>query len=176
MSISSGGADEAIITTDEHPFHIIGKGFVPAAQLKVSDVVRLAGDKTASVVGVKRNNIGQLAYNLTVSNDHTYFVGRKNVWVHNVCNVTYIAKEGGTHAGQLRQFLSWTPKQLQKSIKSFDKLIADHQSWIADPTSKIPNFNSFSAEHQKNILHHWSEDAKRAQDLKDIAQDVLDEF
>ena len=83
-----GEGSEEIITTDEHPFYVEGKGFTPAAKLTLGDVVRLAGDRLSVVGNFKRNFNGQLAYNLSVLNDHTYFVGQSRAWVHN-CDVNY---------------------------------------------------------------------------------------
>ncbi len=91
-------------------------------------------------------------------------------------SATQIAREGGKHAGQLNQFLKQTPEQLQKTIRSFDKQIAKHEGWIKDPSSKVKNFNELSPEHQQNLLHHWQQDIARHQELKSIAQDVLNEL
>ena len=88
-------------------------------------------------------------------------------------NATRIAQEGGKHAGQLRQFMKQTPEQLQKTINSFDKNIAKHEGWIANPESKVPNFSQLRPEHQENLIHHWQQDVSRHQELKSIAQDVL---
>jgi RHS repeat-associated protein len=88
-------------------------------------------------------------------------------------SATQIAQEGGRHAGQLGQFLKQTPDQLQRTIRSFDKNIAKHEGWIADPASKVQNFSQLRTEHQQNLLHHWQQDIIRHQELKSIAQDVL---
>jgi RHS repeat-associated protein len=88
-------------------------------------------------------------------------------------SATQIAQEGGRHAGQLQQFLKQTPDQLQRTIRSFDKLIAKHEGWIADPASKVPNFSQLRPEHQQNLLHHWRQDIARHQELRSIAQDIL---
>ena len=79
---------EEIITTDEHPFYVVGKGFTPAAKLVLGDFIKLAGERLSVVGNLKRNFKGQPAYNLAVANDHTYFVGQSRALVHN-CNVDY---------------------------------------------------------------------------------------
>ncbi len=108
---NADGKLETITTTLEHPFHVQGKGFVTAGTLK-------AGMKVTSwqprpppvqVVGYgKADSTGHLlvkaitvvrdglkpwrAYNLSVENDHTYFVGKSRAWVHNsgddLCGMT----------------------------------------------------------------------------------------
>jgi hypothetical protein len=84
-----------------------------------------------------------------------------------------VARAGGRHAGQLRQFMKQTPDQLRKSIASFEKNIAKHEGWIKDPTSKVANWADLSPQHQQNLLHHWGQDIERARELRSIAEDVL---
>jgi RHS repeat-associated protein len=83
VEIDTGEATEALLTTDEHPFYVQGKGFIDAEDLGEGDVVQLAGGDTATVTGNRVVQKAQLAHNLTVANDHTYFVGEAKVWVHN---------------------------------------------------------------------------------------------
>lgn len=83
-----------------------------------------------------------------------------------------IAQEGGRHAGQLKQFLKQDATQLGRSIRKFDKNIAKHEKWITDPKSKIPEWNTFSAERQANTIHHWQQDIARARELQSIAKEV----
>jgi hypothetical protein len=94
-------------------------------------------------------------------------------WFRAEKGATQIAQEGGRHAGQLQQFLKQTPDQLQRTIRSFDKQIAKHEGWIADPASKVPNFSQLRPEHQQNLIHHWKQDIARHQELRSTAQDVL---
>src|SRR5262249_55943396 len=93
------GATESIETTPEHPFHVSGRGFVPAGSLKPDDavsreaagilsVVRLIPglSGTSEVLRVKNLTFEKrpfLAYDLEVGQDHTFFVGTAGVWVHN---------------------------------------------------------------------------------------------
>jgi len=94
-------ADKAITTTLEHPFWVVGHGFTPARDLHVGDrVAAFAAQNPLLAVSSRFNDTsGALlvkalsieasgvapwtAYNLTVAEDHTYFVGESNVWVHN---------------------------------------------------------------------------------------------
>jgi RHS repeat-associated protein len=63
-----------------------------------------------------------------------------------------------------------TVRQLERSIRSFDKLIEQHMNWIKNPVSKIKDWSSLSPLKQKNILFHWNEDVKRAQAYKIISE------
>lgn len=76
---------EEIVTTDNHPFYVQGRGFINAGSL-------LVGDKLVSVNGedlivedyyIKLTEEPVSVYNFQVENFHTYFVGDCAVWVHN---------------------------------------------------------------------------------------------
>ncbi|MFR9238756.1 MAG: polymorphic toxin-type HINT domain-containing protein, partial [[Eubacterium] siraeum] len=76
---------EEIVTTDNHPFYVQGRGFIKAEGLFV-------GDKLISVDGkdliVETHDIEQCekpitVYNFKVEDYHTYFVGNCKIWVHN---------------------------------------------------------------------------------------------
>ncbi len=76
---------EEIVTTDNHPFYVQGRGFINAGSL-------LVGDKLISVNGedlfVEKHRVEEFdepvaVYNFQVEDYHTYFVGESAVWVHN---------------------------------------------------------------------------------------------
>ena len=83
---------EEIVTTDNHPFYVQGRGFINAGSL-------LVGDKLISVNGedlfVEKHRVEELdepvdVYNFQVEDYHTYFVGDCAVWVHNAeCGGSY---------------------------------------------------------------------------------------
>ena len=76
---------EEIVTTDNHPFYVQGRGFINAGSL-------LVGDKLISVNGedlfvekhyIEETDVPVDVYNFQVEDHHTYFVGESAVWVHN---------------------------------------------------------------------------------------------
>ena len=76
---------EEIITTDNHPFYVQGRGFINAGNL-------LVGDKLISVNGedlfvekhyIEETDVPVDVYNFQVEDHHTYFVGECCAWVHN---------------------------------------------------------------------------------------------
>ena len=90
---------EEIVTTDNHPFYVQGRGFIEAGKL-------LVGDKLISVNGedliIEEFFIEETVepvdvYNFQVEDYHTYFVGENEVWVHNAecvgANGTQISSE-----------------------------------------------------------------------------------
>lgn len=73
-----GVAAETLVTTQEHPFYVEGKGFVPAGSLCIGNsIVTRAGPPLV---------VKSVTWNRRVEDDHTYFVGKTNggTWVHNV--------------------------------------------------------------------------------------------
>jgi len=84
------------------------------------------------------------------------------------------AKAGGTHAGFLNNYAGRTPAELQKAIASIEKQIAEHQSWIANPRAKIPNFGSLDPRQQAALINSkWPGDIARQQDQIDILKGLL---
>ena len=76
---------EEIVTTNNHPFYVQGRGFIDAGSL-------LVGDKLVSVNGedlivedyyIELTEEPVSVYNFQVEDFHTYFVGDCAVWVHN---------------------------------------------------------------------------------------------
>ena len=87
---------EEIVTTDNHPFYVQGRGFIEAGHL-------LVGDKLVSVNGedliiedyyLELTEEPVSVYNFQVEDFHTYFVGDCAVWVHNAeCKVSPSRRE-----------------------------------------------------------------------------------
>lgn len=71
-----------IEATEEHPFWKQSVGWVTARSLTSGDVIATAeGDLV--VREVKRVNQPLNVHNITVANDHNYFVSKYGLWVHN---------------------------------------------------------------------------------------------
>jgi len=65
-------------------------GWLQAGQLRPGDRLRTAGGKAVTVVRVRWNVGSAPVYTLTVARDHTFFVGRAQVLVHNADNAECI--------------------------------------------------------------------------------------
>nr|MBA3823037.1 hypothetical protein [Ktedonobacterales bacterium] len=74
---------EVLHTTTEHPFLTAELGWVNAQDLKAGEHVRRADGSLGVVVGTKVVAGEAVRYNLTVEEDHTYFVGVGRWVVHN---------------------------------------------------------------------------------------------
>lgn len=80
--------DERLICTLDHPFYVIGKCWVNASDLVSGDVLLTANGINAivrSTTVYSEQYAPVMVYNLTVSGNHTFFVGGTHggVWVHN---------------------------------------------------------------------------------------------
>ncbi len=81
LTFSNG---ETIETASEHPFYVVGRGFVKAGELGIgSSIVTRAGPSLALRAATAGK--AQTVYNFEVADYHTYFVGQGEVWVHNTC-------------------------------------------------------------------------------------------
>ncbi|MCM3258467.1 polymorphic toxin-type HINT domain-containing protein [Paenibacillus lautus] len=72
-----------IVTTAEHPFWVVGKGWVESKDLYEGDVF-VTDEGTEYVVErieIKKEKIP--VYNLSVGDYHTYFVSNLKIWTHN---------------------------------------------------------------------------------------------
>ncbi len=105
ITLSSGKKIEA---TAEHPFYIKGKGWNPAASLKVGQVLVLHNGTTVVVEEVDSRVRQVRVFNFSVANAHSYFVGGDGVLVHN-------AQNGPSAKGRAMQRAHKLKKQLSKN-------------------------------------------------------------
>jgi hypothetical protein len=78
-------AEGTITATPNHPFRVVGRGWVAAGDLIPGDTLYLADGGRASILSVTREKLASPVdvYNLEVEDFHTYFVASAGVWVHN---------------------------------------------------------------------------------------------
>ena len=81
LTFSNG---ETVETTSEHPFYVVGLGFVKAGELGIGSSIVTRAGPSVSLTSVKAG-AAQTVYNFEVAEFHTYFVGQGEVWVHNTC-------------------------------------------------------------------------------------------
>ncbi len=74
-----------IDTTTNHPFYVLGRGWVAAGDLAEGDEVYLIDGSTAFITGAELEKLAEpiKVYNLEVADFNTYFVGDEAVLVHN---------------------------------------------------------------------------------------------
>ena len=83
---------EEIVCTGGHPFYVVGKGFIEARKLKVSEKLLLSSGKEVIIEKVEVETLteAETTYNFEVADFHTYYVSDSKVLVHNKC----VAEDG----------------------------------------------------------------------------------
>ncbi|MDR0237798.1 polymorphic toxin type 47 domain-containing protein [Acinetobacter sp.] len=82
---------EVVEVTDNHPYWVIGSGWVDSAQLLPEMNLTNKENETVKVISVVPLGQTQNTYNLEVEDNHNYFVGKQNILVHN-CNCNLVGK------------------------------------------------------------------------------------
>ncbi|WP_179959216.1 polymorphic toxin-type HINT domain-containing protein [Pseudoalteromonas rhizosphaerae] len=102
--VDENGVEESITTTAEHPFYVDNLGWLAAGNIEVGTIV--SGPKfenDITIADIQVNEEPQYAYNFTVDIDHTYFVGKTNIWVHNTCSIDAKPVNGNSAASTKEQ-------------------------------------------------------------------------
>ncbi len=141
-----GGCDTVIRATDNHPWYVVGRGWVSTVDLRIGHRLRTADGSLAVVTDKFDNGDVEPVFNLCVANAHTYFVGDEHcaVLVHNAsneCEVS-IAKQfldSVVNAGDYVNPLTCGPKlfnKLRNAITGGNGTVAENMrgdaKWVAD--------------------------------------------
>ena len=89
-------ADKIIGTTAEHPFYVLDKGWMPAIELRIGDLLQSSDGKYLPVEGIADSGRVETVYNVEIEGDHTYFIGEVgwgwDVWAHNAAYERWMSK------------------------------------------------------------------------------------
>ena len=98
VTTTDDDSDTTINTTDNHPFYVEGKGWVPAIELEAGDILRTADGSVEVVkeVSIEYLDEAVLIYNLEIEGYHTYHVSDESVLVHNTNNCGPNNKDDGS--------------------------------------------------------------------------------
>ena len=88
LEVHAGG--QSIRCTFRHPFYVKGKGWIAAERLKTGDQLRTPSGEWLQVESIADTRTTEPVFNMTVDQDHTYFVVREGVavLVHNDSTVS----------------------------------------------------------------------------------------
>jgi hypothetical protein len=81
--VCADGTSEHLITTEEHPFFIEGRGWVNAGTLVVGDRLVGSDGRALTVASAALRAEEADVWNFRVDGFHSYFVGEHGAWVHN---------------------------------------------------------------------------------------------
>ena len=85
-----------------------------------------------------------------------------------------VAKAGGKHAGYLNQYASLPDHLVEKAARGFEKQIALHKRWIANPFLKLPPDCS-AIEIERLVTKKWPSDIARLEEQREIVLGILRE-
>jgi len=95
----------------------------------------------------------------------------------NINTAYQIAKEGGNHAGFLRNYASRPVSQIQKGISSIEELIVEHRDKIINPEKYVPNFRELDPRRQEALLTRvWPNDIQRQTEQLEVLKGLVDEI
>jgi hypothetical protein len=83
------------------------------------------------------------------------------------------AATGGAHAGLLRQLWGMATRQVQSSVRRFERTIAEHRDKIANPGRYMTRESSRDPAAVTRAQRDWQRTVDRATQQRDIAQDEL---
>lgn len=92
-----------------------------------------------------------------------------------VSNAYEVAKAGGRNSGWFKQYDLLPDHLIQKSIRSLQKRIQEHEAWIKNPASKLGDVSQVDSRALDDYIHHkWPNDIRRQQEQAAILQGILE--
>ncbi|AKL97575.1 M48 family metalloprotease [Endomicrobium proavitum] len=87
-----------------------------------------------------------------------------------------VAKSGGVHSGTYKQYVGKSNKELEKSIKSYEKLIEIHTKKISNPELFYPDFQLLDARQQYSLISkNWPQEIQLYKEQKEVIEGILKE-
>ena len=115
-------SDEIVETTTNHPFYVVGNGWVAAGDLAIGDPIYTIDGNSSYVLGLYLDKLNEpvVVYNLEVDGLNTYFVG-SGFLVHNTCSPRKRPRTTGEHSRILRRTMEaegvvFAPRQVPGHI------------------------------------------------------------
>ncbi len=103
------------MTTEEHPFWVVDKGWTEAQNLSVGDVLITQDGDLEYITSVSSERLLEpiRVYNFEVQDWHTYYVSDSNILVHNACSLKFARKS----AAQIEKMLGAKSGTFHRIIK-----------------------------------------------------------
>jgi hypothetical protein len=98
-------------------------------------------------------------------------------WLAKSPSEAYItAKNGGRHADLIPKFSQKPIKEVEKSIRSYEKLIAEHKDKIANPSKYCPEWDTLDPRRRDALINkRWPAEIQCYTEQKDILKTLLDQ-
>ena len=145
-------ANEVVYTTNEHPFFVKGT-WVEASKLKVGDSLFVNAKTRILLRSITVIDTTVAVYNITVEDDHNYFVGRNRVLVHNNNPCAEEVKKALTKDQQALTDL--VNEQLKIDEKNIGKKALSNKQ-ADDALDLASDVNKNATQKQKVLDHRYS--------------------
>ncbi|TPW05681.1 MAG: hypothetical protein FD124_2052 [Alphaproteobacteria bacterium] len=134
VTIADGARQETITATLEHPFWVVGTGWVGAGELRDGQSIELADGRNARLAAVERLAEKLPVFNFAVEGFHTYYVGELGIWVHNASRVGDIRALGvaGEEASEMLTGLSKNTTRIPSVSGAKAYRVPDHLDPITE--------------------------------------------
>ncbi len=86
-----------------------------------------------------------------------------------------IAREGGKHAGFLKNYADRPIGQIEKGIRSLDGRVQQHLAKLANPAQYAESWGSMDERARNGLLGHWAEDIVRLQEEAAVLRGLVEE-
>ncbi len=135
---NSEGSTETVEVTDNHPYWVIGQGWVDSGQLQSGMQIENFDRNVLTVESLAALNKNEVTYNFTVGDFHTYFVGEQRALVHNCAlNCRDAFKHGFKYAPRVRA------RGVQDPVSHNFPYSFDDEILSMTPTPKKNGYNIF---------------------------------
>ncbi len=87
-----------------------------------------------------------------------------------------IARDGGRHAGMLRNYELRPTIEIDRGIRSYEAQISEHVDKIANPTKYIEDFDQLDVRKKMDLIKNkWPSDIKRLREELDVLKGIREE-
>jgi len=83
LTFADGEQREVISVTSDHRFHTTERGWVVSAELQIGEAIESLDGRRLMFEARSAQARKAPTFNLSVAEDHNYFVGESGLWVHN---------------------------------------------------------------------------------------------
>lgn len=135
LTFADGEKREVISVTADHRFHTVERGWVVSGELQVGEAIESLDGRRLVFESRSAQSRKAPTFNLSVTEDHNYFVGESGLWVHNCapCN----GVDGSADPGLVLR----VEMEPGFDARAFDRKVAQLRSDISrgDVYSNIPH-------------------------------------
>ncbi|MDQ0418972.1 RHS repeat-associated protein, partial [Croceifilum oryzae] len=165
--------DEVIQTTDEHPFWVVGEGWIRAKDLRKGDIFETDKGKKLAVDKIVKKKQKATVYNFKVKDFHTYYVSNLKVLTHNMCAPDDFLM-GSNKKGDITNRGSWRKDTVKKAWEGAE--VGPNGGRLCPSCGKevmVPPFSGKSRDWDISHMPSWT---NRRFSLDSKRKDFLDNY